>query len=86
MTNEVLAKRIAENGRQLVLEKYDWNNIAKQMQNTLSHIIAIANIGDSKNSEYSTCHVVATRQVEYSNMHGHISAGYWRAGKVRKKS
>ena len=49
MTNEVLAKRIAENGRQLVLEKYDWNNIAKQMQNTLSHIIAIANIGDSKN-------------------------------------
>ena len=49
MADETLAKRIAENGRQLVLEKYDWNNIAKQMQNLLSHIIAIANIGDSEN-------------------------------------
>ena len=49
MTDEELAKRISENGHQLVLEKYDWNNIAKQMQNTLSHIIAIANIRDSKN-------------------------------------
>ena len=47
MADETLAKRIAENGRQLVLEKYNWDNIAKQIQNTLSHIFAIAKIGDS---------------------------------------
>lgn len=47
MTDENLAQKLAENGRKLVLEKYDWNNISKQMQNTLSHIIAIANICDS---------------------------------------
>ena len=50
MTDELLAKRISENGRQLVLKKYNWNNIAKQMQNLLSHIITIANLGDSKNA------------------------------------
>lgn len=31
MKDEELAKRIAENGRQLVLEKYNWDNVAKQM-------------------------------------------------------
>ena len=31
MNDESLSKRIAENGRQLVLEKYDWNRIAQQM-------------------------------------------------------
>ena len=47
MADEELAKQISENGRQLIFEKYNWNNIAKQMQNTLSHIFAIAKIGDS---------------------------------------
>src|SRR3989344_3192787 len=47
ITDEDLAKRIAENGRRLVLEKYDWNDIAKRMKNLLSHIIPIANLGDS---------------------------------------
>jgi len=47
MTDEDLARRIAENGRRLVLEKYDWNDIAKRMKNLLSHIIPIANLGDS---------------------------------------
>ena len=46
--DETLAKRIAENARRLVLEKYDWDNVAKQMKNILSRIITIANIGDSK--------------------------------------
>ncbi|OHA49711.1 MAG: hypothetical protein A2W59_02145 [Candidatus Terrybacteria bacterium RIFCSPHIGHO2_02_41_19] len=30
--DETLVKRIAENGRRLVLEKYDWDNVAKQMK------------------------------------------------------
>lgn len=47
ISDEDLAKKIAENGRKLVLEKYDWNNIAKQMQKTLSHILTIANMCDS---------------------------------------
>src|SRR3989344_3176204 len=33
MTDEKLAKRISENGHQLVLEKYDWNDIARRMEN-----------------------------------------------------
>ena len=49
--DENFAKRIAENGRRLVLEKYDWNDIAKRMKNILSHIIPIANLGDSKDVE-----------------------------------
>ena len=48
MTDEVLAKRIAENGRRLVLEKYDWNDIASKIKNILSHIIPIANLCDSE--------------------------------------
>ena len=47
MADEELVKQISENGSQLIFEKYNWNNIAKQMQNTLSHIFAIAKIGDS---------------------------------------
>ncbi len=31
--DEELAKRLAENGRKLVLEKYDWNNISDKMEN-----------------------------------------------------
>ena len=33
ITDEDLAKRIAENGRRLVLEKYNWNDIARRMEN-----------------------------------------------------
>src|SRR3989338_7220940 len=47
MRDEEIAKRIAGNGRRLVLEKYNWDNVAKQMKNILSHIIPIANLGDS---------------------------------------
>jgi len=47
MTDEKLAKKLAGNGRRLVLEKYNWDNVAKQMKNILSHIIPIANLGDS---------------------------------------
>jgi len=47
ITDEEFAKRIAENGRRLVLEKYNWDDIAKRMKNLLSHIIPIANLGDS---------------------------------------
>ena len=32
MTDEDLAKRISENGRRLVLEKYDWDDIAQKMK------------------------------------------------------
>ena len=33
MTDEELAKRIVENGRKLVLEKYNWDNVAQRMEN-----------------------------------------------------
>ena len=33
MTDEELAKRIAKNGRQLILEKYDWDDISQSMEN-----------------------------------------------------
>ena len=33
MTDENLAKQIAENGHQLILEKYDWIKIAQKMEN-----------------------------------------------------
>src|SRR3989344_1489886 len=33
ITDETLAKRIAENGRRLVLEKYNWNDLFQRMEN-----------------------------------------------------
>lgn len=38
MMDEKLARRIAENGRQLVLEKYDWNFIAEKMKNIFNKL------------------------------------------------
>ena len=73
MVDETLAKQIAENGLQLVLEKYDWDNIAKQIKKILSHIITIANLGDSKNVNINI--LICTRP---------ISARYRRAGDIQQ--
>jgi len=39
MTDEEIAKRIAENGRRLILEKYDWDNIAPKMKEIFAKLL-----------------------------------------------
>jgi len=39
MMDEDLARRIAENGRRLVLEKYDWNDIAQRMEEIFAKLL-----------------------------------------------
>jgi len=39
MTDETLAKRIAETGRRLVLEKYDWDDIAEKMKEIFAKLL-----------------------------------------------
>ena len=37
--DENLAKRTAENGRRLVLEKYDWSDIARKMEEIFADLL-----------------------------------------------